>query len=153
MAATPSKPLTLEVPVLEEGEAITRADLIFYGVDHSRESYEARVYIGNRRASVDTGLDPEKGYAGSYTIFGHGGCFGEEGHCDPERRYTDDFDVRSPHPARPQTKIVVITDALKRMLPADEVEITVVAVDSTGKESKPSDVMEFQEVRLLVYSP
>jgi hypothetical protein len=135
-----------------EAKDVSRADAVFTGVDHTRESYEARVYIGNRRASIETGLDPEKGYAGSYTIFGHGGCFGEEGHCDPERRYTDEFDLRSPHPARPQTKTVMITDALKRVLPADEVEITVVAIDHSGKESKPSDVMEFQELRLLVYS-
>lgn len=136
-----------------EAAEVSRADAVFTGVDHGSESYEARIYVGNRRATIETGLDPEKGYAGSYTIFGHGGCFGEPGHCDPETGYRDAFDVRPPHPLRPQTKTVRITDALKRMLPADEVEITVVAVDHTGAESKPSDAMEFQELRLLVYSP
>lgn len=141
----------LPVPDLEPA-TISRADAVFTGVDHLGPSYEARVFVGNQRANVDTPLDPGRGYAGSFTVFGHHGCFGEEGHCDPQRRYVDEFDLRQPHPMEPVTKIVRITEALQRVLPADDVVIRVVAVDNGGTRSKPSDAMEFAELRLLVYS-
>lgn len=141
----------LPVPELDPTQ-ISRADAVFTGVDHSADSYEARVYVGNSRANIDTGLDPEKGYAGSFTVFGHGGCFGDPGHCDPELGYSDQFDLRPPHPLKPLTKIVRITDALMRRVAADEAVITVVAVDQTGEQPRPSDAMEFGELRLLVYS-
>jgi hypothetical protein len=71
-----SKPV--EVPEVED---MSRADLIFYGVDHSGPSYEARVFIDNPSAGPETPVEPEHGYAGSFTVFGHAGCFGDEGHC------------------------------------------------------------------------
>ena len=59
-----SQPLDLAV----DREDITRADLVFYGVDHSGPSYEARIFLDNPRASADTRRDIEKGYAGSFTV-------------------------------------------------------------------------------------
>jgi tyrosinase len=142
----------LPVPDLDTTR-ISRADAVFTGVDHSAESYEARVYVGNQRANLETGLDPERGYAGSFTIFGHGGCFGDDpDHCNPEKGYRDEFDMRPPHPLTPQTKTVRITDALKGRASGEQVYITVVAVDQSGEEPKQSDAMDFEELRLLVYT-
>ena len=62
-----SKPL--ELP--RDREAITRADLVFYDVDHSGPSYRARVFLDNPSANPDTPLEPESGYVGSFTVFGH----------------------------------------------------------------------------------
>jgi hypothetical protein len=140
----------LPVPDLDPTQ-ISRADAVFTGVDHSADSYEARVYVGNSRANLDTGTDPERGYAGSFTIFGHGGCFGEAGHCDPALGYRDAFDIRPPHALEPLTKTVRITEALRRKAAGEEVTITVVAVDQSGEEPGPSDAMRFGELRLLVY--
>jgi hypothetical protein len=142
----------LPVPDLDPTQ-ISRADAVFTGVDHSADSYEARVYVGNKRPTIETGLDPDRGYAGSFTIFGHGGCFGDDAdHCNPEKAHHDAFDIRPPHPLEPLTKTVRITDALKRRAAGEEVFISVVAVDETGAETQPSDAMEFGELRLLVYS-
>src|SRR5579871_3303431 len=60
----------------------SRADLIFDGVDHSGASFEARVFLNNDKANEETPTLPENGYAGSFHIFGHGGCFGDDiTHC------------------------------------------------------------------------
>ena len=75
----------------------SRADIEFEGVDHSGASYEGRVFLNNPRADATTPLTSEKGYAGTFHIFGHGGCFGDdEGHCTvrPRRAY----DPRPAHP-------------------------------------------------------
>ena len=55
-------------------------------------------------------------YAGSYHIFGHGGCLGDPGHCDvePRRRY----DPRPAHPLTPAKKVVIATDPVKRAIEA-----------------------------------
>lgn len=141
----------LPVPELDPTQ-ISRADVVFTGVDHSADSYEGRVFVGNRSANIDTPRDPDRGYAGSFTVFGHGGCFGEPGHCDPQLGYRDEFDVRPPHPLRPLTKTVRITEALKKRATNGEVVITVVAADGRGKRPTASDAMKFEELRLLVYS-
>ena len=52
------------------------------------QSYEARVFLNNPAATLETPLEPGEGYAGSFNVFGHGACYGEEGHCDPERTAT-----------------------------------------------------------------
>src|SRR5690349_17602205 len=59
-----------------------RADLEFIGVDHAGASYEARVYLNNPNANSATEPTDANGYAGSFYVFGHGGCYGDVGHCD-----------------------------------------------------------------------
>src|SRR5439155_390785 len=53
-----------------------RADIEFHNVDHAGASYEGRVYLNNQNADENTGYD-DPSYAGSYHIFGHGGCLGD----------------------------------------------------------------------------
>jgi len=141
----------LDVPV--DREDIVRADLIFYGVDHSGPTYEARVFIDNPRANEKTARDVEKGYAGSFTVFGHGGCFGDEGHCAPKDRYTDEFDRRPPHPLTPQITSVTITEALAQVS-KQEVRVNVVAVvpDSVAKMAGSSEIAPCELVRLVTYA-
>src|SRR5712692_3189416 len=83
----------------------SRADLEFIGVDHSGASYEARVYVNNPKADANTEATEANGYAGSYYIFGHGGCFGDIGHCALPKQQ-DVFDRRPPHPLEPIRKVV-----------------------------------------------
>src|SRR5260370_14296464 len=99
----------LEIPTLREGARFHRADLVLEGVDHSGPSYEGLVFIGNPEANIETPRDLGVGYAGSFTIFGHGGCFGAEGQCGTDQRTVDAFDVRPPPPLRPQTITVIVT--------------------------------------------
>lgn len=60
-----------------------RVDLELHGVEHSGESFAVRVFVNleDADAATSTGSDNGK-YAGSFYIFGHGPCLGDEGHCD-----------------------------------------------------------------------
>lgn len=129
---------------------LSRVDLVFYGVDHSGDSYTARVFVNNARATVTTPMTAAAGYAGSFTVLGHGNCYGDDGHCEPRARTTDEFDRRAPHALEPQTKVVVITDALTRVRGAS-LTVTVVAVDGRSKRVKASDAMAFEHLRLAAY--
>jgi hypothetical protein len=145
----------LELPELEDIEELSRADLVFYGVDHSGPSYEARVFVNRPEADAETERVLDQGYAGSFAVFGHNGCFGDEGHCLPDQRYHDEFDVRAPHPLRPLTMTVIATDAIRRALVEPNVQsvtVTVVAVipdDGFPKSAEQS--LRFDYVRLLTY--
>jgi hypothetical protein len=137
----------LELPSPEH--AFQRADLIFYGLDHSGPSYEAQVFVAAR----GVGGEPDqhhRAYVGSFFILGHGGCFGDVGHCDiPTRR--DEFDLRPPHQLEPATRIVTVTDALTAMLAQGltAAKVTVVA-HTEGRAS--NDVLSFNTIRLATYA-
>jgi hypothetical protein len=137
----------LELPSPEH--AFKRADLIFYGIDHSGPSYEAQVFMAARRV----GGEPDRGhraYVGSYFIFGHGGCFGDVGHCDiPATR--DAFDLRPAHQLEPATRLVTITEPLKAMLQQglEAAKVTVVA-HTEGRSS--DEVLSFSTIRLATYA-
>lgn len=104
-----------------------RADLHLYGVDHSGPSYEGRVFLNNSDADEKTVLTPESGYAGSFYVFGHGDCYGDEGHCEtPEKRQP--YDLRIPHPLLSEEHHVTITDSLRRIEQAGATELTVTVV-------------------------
>ena len=133
-----------------------RADLEFYGVDHSRSSFTARLFFNQPTADAATPTDEEHGYAGSFHIFGHGGCAGDEGHCEvPTDRRPDD--LRPAHQLTPLTKRVTVTAALRRALGAgSELQLTVVAVlreelvTSYGADLT-SDLLHFDRVDLITY--
>ena len=56
-----------------------------------------------------------RAYVGSFFIFGHGGCFGDVGHCDiPTVR--DPFDLRPAHQLEPAVRILTVTEPLQAML-------------------------------------
>jgi hypothetical protein len=142
-----SKPL--DIPVNRED--ITRADLVFYGVDHAGPSYEARVFLDNPRADADTPREPDSGYAGSFVVFGHGGCYGDEGHCAPNDGLRDEFDRRPPHPLTPQTRTLQVTDALKRT-GGDQTRVCVVIVVRESQVQAASQgVAPCTSVRLVAY--
>jgi hypothetical protein len=129
----------------------TRADLVFYGVDHSGPSFEGRIFFENPAADPTTPLDADHGYAGSFHIFGHGGCFGDPGHCAVPTGPRDPFDLRPPHQLTPITMTVIVTAAVKRQ-PGPTVRVTVIPVvrRTDGRHVEP--VLRFAELRLLTYA-
>ncbi|MDQ3875301.1 MAG: hypothetical protein M3322_07125 [Actinomycetota bacterium] len=141
----------LELPAPEEGERLVRVDFVFYGVDHSGPSYEARVFVNNPDADVNTPRDASAGYAGSFTVFGHGGCYGDEGHCDREQQTRDAFDVRPPHPLTPWTKTVIVDEDLYPAL-GESVTVTVVAVVPGSAGPEATDALSFERVRLVTHA-
>jgi hypothetical protein len=137
----------IELPAGDD--AFARADLIFYGVDHSGPSFEARLFLGASEADHATPRD-HPDCVGSFFIFGHGGCFGEAGHCEiPAGR--DPFDLRPPHQLEPAIRIVTVTDAIRALVSSgtEEVAVRVVAHTPAGK---PGDVLAFETVRLATYA-
>jgi tyrosinase len=138
-------------PSVAAGE-FTRADLVFYGVEHRGPSFEARVFLNAPEANVDTEPSVENGYAGSFVVFGHGGCFGDAGHCEVPPEPRDPFDKRPPHGMTPLTKLVDITDALERAGQAgDSVAVTVIPVRPGRRRARQADVLSFTSLRLLAY--
>jgi tyrosinase len=144
-----SAPIEL-APTVASGD-YARADLIFDGVDHSLASYEGRVYINAPDVDLNTGRD-HPSYAGSFHIFGHGGCFGDAGHCDVPSGPRDPFDLRGPHQLTPATKAVIVTDALKRVVAesADKGSITVTVVAVAPGHSS-NEYLRFDQLRLVTY--
>lgn len=145
----------LELPDAAETDFV-RAELQFHGVDHSGLSYEARVFINQPDAGPETPLEAEGGYAGSFHIFGHGGCYGDVGHCDVALARAP-TDLRLPHPLTPHAKIVIITDALARARAAGDTELVVTLVaDLMDPEGLPlgrgpGEPLRFDSISLVTY--
>lgn len=132
-----------------------RADIEFHDVDHAGASYEGRVYVNNPDADESTGYD-DPSYAGSYHIFGHGGCLGDPGHCDVEPRRL--YDPRPSHPLTRAKKVVIATDAVKRAIEqGDEMVVTVVPIveplpyDNVDAKHT-EDPVEIGYVQVVTYS-
>jgi tyrosinase len=130
-----------------------RADLEIDGIDHGGASYEGRVFLNNADADESTPKDLATGYAGSFYIFGHGGCLGDPGHCDVTSK-DDPFDLRAPHPLTPAKKRVTVTDALRRVTAqTTEVTVTIVPVVTAYNElTEDVDVFHCTSMRFLTYN-
>jgi hypothetical protein len=125
-------------PLRFTGGAFTRADLVFTGVDHSGGSYEVLVFLNNDTATGTSAHSVDQGYGGRFVIFGHGGCYGDVGHCDvPPERSADD--LRPAHPLTPVTKVVNITDALRHVLAADKEGLKSVTLVPVALTPRPED--------------
>jgi hypothetical protein len=137
-------------PSREGQQAFQRADLVFYGVDHAGPSFEARIHFNNTDIDESTPRDADS-FAGSFTVFGHSGCAGDFGHCDVPANPRDAFDRRPPHPMTPQTKTVIVTEALRRTSDTKLV-ISVIAVRPGADGPEAVDALKFEQFRLLTYS-
>ena len=157
----PTGPLYAAANVFKSSKSISikqlppkfsRADLEFIDVDHSGASYEARVFINNPSANENTPTTEASGYAGSFNIFGHGGCFGDVGHCEVHEM-RDEFDFRPEHPLTPAKKVVIATEAITRAAQlAENMTITVVpVVKSWTDKSDRQNVLKFDHINLVTY--
>jgi len=128
-----------------------RADIEFFGVDHSGSSYEGRVFVNNPSADENTERSRTSGYVGSYHIFGHGGCLGDPGHCDVKPRRA--YDPRPGHPLTKARKVVIASDALRDAIPGEKVTVTIVPVIlSVGpKSGREDDVVKVDAIRIVTY--
>jgi tyrosinase len=140
-----------EINVGSLDKVFTRADIEFDGLDHSGVSYEGRVFLNNPSATDATPLT-DSSYAGSYFIFGHGGCFGDAGHCDVVPRRP--FDPRPAHPLTPALKTVIATPVLRRVLTNNtQVTVTVVPIilGTNPQLGRPDDVVKYEQVQIVTY--
>jgi tyrosinase len=148
-----SKEIAFDISKLEN--EFYRADIELHNVDHSGPSYEGRVFLNNPAANHKTELTLDNGYVGSYNIFGHGGCFGDVGHCDiPTVRRM--YEYRPSHHLKPQYKRLIITDALKKLGgKTTKFTITIVPVlpgtfiEDTRLGNK--DIVQFEKIGIITY--
>lgn len=129
-----------------------RADIEFEGVDHAEASFEARVFLNNPTANQSTAMTSQTGFAGTFNIFGHGGCFGDVGHCDvtgPRRP----FDPRPAHPLTPARKVVIATEPLRRALKkTPKLTVTVVPIVLSATEKCDlQKVLKYNKVSIVTY--
>lgn len=147
-----SRTTTPEIDPAELGDGYSRVDVEFEGVEHGGSTYEGRVYVNNPDADADTEQTLEQGYAGSYYVFGHGGCYGDQGHCDVVRR--SPYDPRAPHGLTPTRKVVIATEAVRKAVAGGgNLTVTVVPVLKSTTEKVPEDeaLPDFKAVSLISY--
>jgi tyrosinase len=145
----------LELPTGAAQPGRVRADLTFYGLDHSGPSYEVRVFFNRPDADADTPLTAEAGFAGRFTVFGHGGCFGEQGHCDV-RPPVSVFDRRPPHQLVPAVRVLTVTEAIAGLIRDDAATVTVTAVpvvrgSPLASAEQAEDVLVLDQAALHTY--
>lgn len=130
-----------------------RADLEISGIYHGEASYEGRIFLNNPKADEKTQKTLENGYAGSFHIFGHGGCLGDPGHCEVHEDAREAYDSRYPHPLTPATKRVIVTGALRAVAEtAKTVTVTVVPVVTAANElCDTENVFRFGEMNFVTY--
>jgi tyrosinase len=147
-----SKVTTPEISADHLPAEFTRADIQFNGLDHSGSSYEGRVFVNNPQATAATEATPENGYAGSYYIFGHGGCYGDQGHCDV--RVREPYDPRPPHGLSPARKVVIASEAIRAAVGSGaKLTVTVVPLLLSTTEKVPENeaIPSFQSVSVIAY--
>jgi hypothetical protein len=145
----------IELPAGADQPALARADLTFYGLDHSGPSFEVRVFFNNPAASPATPLSADAGFAGRFSVFGHGGCFGEEGHCDV-RAPVSAFDRRQPHPLVPAVRVLTVTAAVRDLIRRDAPSVSVTAVpvvrtSALATAEQAADVLVIDQVALHTF--
>jgi hypothetical protein len=131
-----------------------RADLVFDGLDHSGASFEARIFINNPDADATTEMTAQNRYAGRFHIFGHGGCFGDTGHCEV-RGVPRPYDPRPAHPLTPMRKVVIATEALRREIrrSGKGLTLTIVPIVHSGTERCDyENVLKFDRVSVVTYA-
>lgn len=147
-----NKYVSPEIDVASLTHRFSRADIVFDEVDHSGASFEARVFVNNPDADRTTARLPEAGYAGSFHVFGHGGCFGDEGHCDVVPRRP--FDPRPAHPLAPVRRTLIATDAVRKGVEqGGKATLTVVPIVTgvTAKVDAEAEILKFDRVTLVAY--
>jgi tyrosinase len=148
-----SKPVPIDFAGPEH--RFNRADLEIDGIFHGEASYEGRVFFNNPKANASTPKTAASGYAGSFHIFGHGGCFGDVGHCDVDARRQDIYDFRPPHPLTPAKKRITVTEPLRTVAKtAKQVTVTVVPVATAANAlCDTKNLFRCKDMRFVTYDP
>ncbi|HXC55071.1 MAG TPA: hypothetical protein VNU97_07235 [Rhizomicrobium sp.] len=154
---TMAKSFTSEPVAIEFADAshrFVRADLEINGIAHGEASYEGRIFLDNPKANAKTPKTIEEGYAGSFNIFGHGGCLGDPGHCDINEHNRDPYDFRAPHPLTLASKRVTVTAALRAAARTKKkATITIVPVVTAANDlCDTKDVFHFERMQFVTYN-
>jgi hypothetical protein len=106
----------------------TRADLEVYGINTLRPTFTCHVFFNDPEVAGPEIPMERESYAGHFSVFGHPECVGDDGHCKIEDRFRR-FDDRPTSPLTPAFRRVVVTDALRRCVPASgSLTVTILTV-------------------------
>ena len=124
-----------------EGAPFAAAEVSFEDLRHDGASFVVRVHLNAPDADEDTAP------AARFTVFAHGDCWGDAGHCEVVTDPVSPFDRRPAHPLTPRNLSVDVTDALKALGDVDEVTVTALAfaVDDTAEP------LRFGRLTLVTY--
>lgn len=127
------------------GAGFERADVEVFGIDQSGASFEGRVFLNNPDATLETPLSAERGYAGSFHVFGYG-------------IWPADVDKDRAAPAAsegiraPIAKTVIATEAVRRAAArTNAIRVTVVPVFPGNPPRDASDAFKLEGVRIIVH--
>lgn len=121
------------------------ADVEFEDLAHDGSSFAVLLYLDNPGVPEDAGEDGP-GFAGRFTVFAHGRCWGDVGHCDVPAPL-DGFDRSPVHPLTPINVSVNVTDALQETS-GDEVTVTALAFGADDGDEEP---LRFARLSLITY--
>jgi tyrosinase len=124
-----------------------RADLEFEHLDHEGPSFVVLLYLNNEEVAETAGREESENFAGEFSVFGHGECWGDEGHCEVPSAPVSAFDRRPPHPLTPINISLEITAALRRLGNPHEVTLTALCF---GPEDQ-SEPLRFKRLSLITY--
>lgn len=127
-----------------------RVDLELEDVEHEGPSFAVWLYLNNPDVEESAGDAPDSGFAGRFSVFGHGECWGDEGHCEVPAERVSAFDRRPPHPLEPINVSLEITEAVARLGP-DTAEVTVTALAFSMDEKELAEPLRFKRLSLITY--
>jgi len=145
----------VKVDFATPGHRANRIDLELDGLYHGEASFEGRVFLNNTRANAGTPRTMDKGYAGSFYVFGHGGCLGDPGHCEVRDHDREFHDYRSGHMLTPRKTRINVTTTLQAIArEKTEVTVTIVPVITAANElCDQRNVLRFEGMRFISYNP
>lgn len=143
---TTEKPLALPIPFGE----VERIDLEFVNVRRDGGSFTAFVFLNADDLPEDAGRDHEN-FAGSFSIFSSGECWGSDGHCDWKRGPVSAFDRRPPHHLAPINVSMDVTETAMKLGDPKKLTVTVHAARTAEPEAREG-VLRFDQLTALAYT-
>jgi tyrosinase len=123
------------------------AVLEFEDLKHDGPSYHVLLYLNKPDADQHTGRDAPE-FAGEFTVFAHGDCWGDPGHCDVPKDPLHAFDKRPPHQLTPINVTVDVTKPLQRVT-NEQVAVTALAFPVAGAER--DEPLRFAQLTLVTF--
>jgi tyrosinase len=136
----PKEP-ALKVDLGELAPGFEHARMRLHNARRTEGSYEVRVYFNQPDATEKTPTEGNEHYGGTFYLFGHGSCIGDEGHCELVPRRADD--QRPLHHYTPTNLTFDVTDAVKALAKSakkrKDVNVSFVVLDPAGNPAAPSE--------------
>jgi hypothetical protein len=140
-------PKPLATPI--DFDRVSRIDLEFVDLRRDSGSFTAFVFLNAGRVPADAGRDHER-FAGSFTVFTRGECWGGEGHCDWERGPVSAFDRRPQHHLTPINVSMDVTETIRRIGNPKRLEVTVHA-SKAGDPKASKGFLLFDRLTVMSY--